>query len=91
MLARVFSSMMLTFREVGFASGLCRSFSLYFEWRLNLHNGHTSPTLELVLACKSHSIPKYRIRTVGGHPFRVPKAFFIVDQQSFILTFFLIF
>ena len=39
--------------------GVCRrhvhvNFSLYFEWRSNLHNDHTSLALELVLACKSH-------------------------------------
>ena len=32
--------------------------SLYFEWRSNLHNDHTSPTLELMLVCKSHFTPK---------------------------------
>ena len=32
--------------------------SLYFEWRSNLHNDHTTPALELVLACKSHFTPK---------------------------------
>ena len=76
------------FLRGGVVGSMCRSFSLYFEWRSNLHNDHTSPALELVLACKSHVTPKSWVLAVGCHPFRVPKAFFKANMQSFLLTLF---